>query len=207
MSALSDRARDFWDRISPRERWLVVLAAIATPVVIAIWLGLAIHDGLDAMEDRNARTRKALTVLADLRARGQTHEQVDDVVATMGIEPLSLDTYLNNAAKKAQFELKSVITPHTPKPRNGFVTSSSSLTLDKLTIQQLKDFLQQIESGSKVVAVTHLQLDRNIREDDKVNVTLEVSTYSKEPPPKGEGSGSGSGSDSGSGSADDKKGS
>jgi len=202
MASISERARDFWDRISPRERRLVVIAAIATPLVIAIWLGLAIHDGLDAMEARNEHTRKALAVLADLRARGQTHEQVDDAVATMGTEPLSLDTYLNNAAKKAQFELKSVITPHTPLTRNGFVTTSSSLTLDKLTIQQLKDFLQQVESGSKVVAVTRLEMRRNFRDKDKVDATLEVSTYSKEAPPKGAGSGSGSGS----GSAEDKKG-
>jgi hypothetical protein len=203
MATITDRARDFWDRISPRERRLVVVAAIALPIVIAIWLGLAIHDGLDAMEARNAHTRKALVALADLRARGQTHEPVDNVVATMGVEPLSLDTYLNNAAKKAQFELKSVITPHTPQTRNGFVTNSSSLTLDKLTIQQLKDFLQQIEGGneaaSKVVAITRLELRRNFRDKDKVDVTLEVSTYSKEPPPKGEGSGSG-------GSSEDKKG-
>ncbi len=195
MSALTDKARDFWDRISPRERRLVIVAAIATPSVIAIWLGLAIHDGLDAMEARNEHTRKALAVLADLRARGQTHEQVDDAVATMGTEPLSLDTYLNNAAKKAQFDLKSVITPHQPQTRNGFVTNTSSLRLDKLSIQELKDFLQQVETGSKVVAITRLQLGRNFRDKDKVDAELEVSTYSKEPPAKSDGSGSGSGSD------------
>src|SRR3954466_7609707 len=100
MAAITDRARDFWDRISPRERRLVVIAAIATPLTIAIWLGLAIHDGLGAMEQRNDRARKALDVMADLRARGQTNEQADDVVKTMGPEPLSLDTYLDKAAKK-----------------------------------------------------------------------------------------------------------
>jgi type II secretory pathway component PulM len=202
MSAISDRARDFWDRISPRERRLVVVAAIAVPLVIAIWLGLAIHDGLDAMEARNDHTRKALAVLADLRARGQTHQQVDEAVATMGPEPLSLDTYLNNAAKKAQFDLRSVITPHTPQTRNGFVTNSSSLTLDKLSIQELKEFLQQVESGSKVVAITRLELRRNFRDKEKVDATLEVSTYSTEPtakPDSGSGSGSGSGSSDGKG--------
>ena len=38
--AVADRARDFWDRISPRERKLVVLLAVALPIVLAIWLGL-----------------------------------------------------------------------------------------------------------------------------------------------------------------------
>ena len=36
MSAISDKARDFWDRISPRERRLVILLAVALPITIDI---------------------------------------------------------------------------------------------------------------------------------------------------------------------------
>ena len=194
MSAITDKARDFWDRISPRERRLVIIAAIAVPITLAIWLGLSIRDGLVAMEQRNDQTRKALTVLADLRARGETHEKQDDAVAMMGTEPLSLPTYLDNAAKKASFTLKST-TPHPPLTRNGFVTNSASVSLDDLTIEQLKTFLMEVEMGSKVVAVTHIDLRRDFRNKDKVDVNLEISTYSKEPPAKTEG---GSGSDQGS---------
>jgi hypothetical protein len=193
MSTFTDKARDFWDRISPRERRLVIIAAIAAPITLAIWLGLAIHDGLVAMEARNDKARKALVVVADMRARGQSATDVDDVVKTMGTEPLSLDTYLTNAAKKAKFELKSTITPHSAQPpKNGFVTNSSSLRLDKLTIQQLKDFLMEIETGSKLVAITHLDLRRDFRDKDKLTLDLEVSSYSKEAPAKGDGSGAGS---------------
>lgn len=197
MSALTDKASEFWARISPRERRLVVIAAIAVPLIIALWLGLAIRDGLDAMAGRNNKTRKALDALADLRARGQTHAQVDDVVATMGTEPLSLDTYLTNAAKKAKFELKSTITPRQPVSRNGFVTNTSTLTVDKLSIEQLRDFLQDIETGSKVVAITHLDMRRDFRDKELIDVNLEVSTYSKEKP-AGAGSAAG-GSDTGKG--------
>ena len=65
MSAVSERARDFWDRISPRERGLVLLAAIAAPLTIVIWLGMAIGDGLSSMEARNDKMRKALLVVAE----------------------------------------------------------------------------------------------------------------------------------------------
>jgi type II secretory pathway component PulM len=191
MSAITDKASDFWARISPRERRLVLIAAVAVPLTIAIWLGLAIHDGLDAMATRNNKSRKALDALADLRARGQTHEQVDDVTATMGTEPLSLDTYLSNAAKKAKYDLKSTITPRQPVSRNGFVTNTSTLTLDNMTIEQLRDFLQEVETASKVVAVTHIDMRRDFRDKDKIDVNLEVSTYSKEKPAAAEGSGAG----------------
>lgn len=195
MSTISDSARDFWDRISPRERRLVLIAGIAAPIIIAIWLGLSIRDGLVDMEHRNERTRKALNVLMDLRARGETTQKSDDVVSMMGTEPLSLPTYLDNAAKKANFTLKST-QPHPPTTRNGFVTNSVTVSLDDLTIEQLKTFLSEVEQGSKVVAVTHIDLRRDFRDKTKLDVQLEVSTYSKEPPAK---------TDASKGSGDQKK--
>ncbi|MGE0398366.1 MAG: type II secretion system protein GspM [Kofleriaceae bacterium] len=189
MSNISERARDFWDRISPRERGMVVILGVCVPIILAIWLGLNIHDGLVAKEANNEQMRKALNVLADLKARGPS-TPTDDVVATMGTEPLSLDTYLTNAAQKAGFTLKGT-TPRSPVPKNGFVTNSVSCTVSDLTIDQMKKFLQEIESASKVVVVTRLDIRRDFRDKEKLDATLEVSTYSKEPPPKGE-SGSGS---------------
>ena len=198
MSTIRDRARDFWDRISPRERRLVVIGVIVAPITLALWLGFAIHDGLDAMEARNMKARKALNVLADMRARGQTHSTADDVA--IPAEPLSLDTYLNNAAKKAKFELKSTISPHQAVTKNGFVTNSSSLSLDHMSIGELKDFFAAIETDSRAVAITHLELRRDFRDKDKMSATVEVSAYSKEPTATGSGAGSGS-------SGSDKKGS
>lgn len=190
MSNVSDRARDFWDRISPRERRLVVLAGVAVPLTIIVWLGLSIHDGLSNMEARNEKSRQALRVLEDLKARGPA-QPTDDVVATMGVEPLSLDTYLSNAAQKAGFTLKGT-TPRNAVTRNGFVTNSVSCSVSDLTIDQFKKFLQEVETGSKVVVVTRLDVRRDFKTKEKLDATLEVSTYSKEPPPKGEGGGSGS---------------
>lgn len=189
MSNVSDRARDFWDRISPRERRLVVIAAIAVPITIIVWLGLAIHDGLGNMEARNEKARKALLVIQDLKARGPA-QPTDDVVATMGVEPLSLDTYLSNAAQKAGFTLKGT-TPRNAVTRNGFVTNSVSCQVSDLSIDQFRKFLQEVEA-SKVVVVTRLDVRRDFKTKEKLDATLEVSTYSKEPPPKGEGAGSGS---------------
>ena len=195
---ISERARDFWDRISPRERRLVLLGGIAAPITIAIWLGLSIHDGLVAKEAANEKTRKALVVLADLKARGGAQQPTDDVVATMGTEPLSLDTYLTNAAQKAGFVLKGT-TPRNGVTKNGFVTNSVSCQVSDLTIDQLTKFLQEIETQSKVVAVTRLELRRDFKDKAKLDATLEVSTYSKEPPAK-------SPAGTGSGSAEKKKG-
>jgi hypothetical protein len=185
--AVADHAREFWDRISPRERKLVVILAIATPITLAIWLGLSIKDGLDDRSDHNDKMRRALAVIADLKQRGPLTSPQDDPLKDIGTEPLSLDTYLDNAAKKAGFPIKAT-TPHTPVTRNGFVTTSVSLNLDDLEIDKVRTFLQEVETASKAVAITTLETMRDRRDRTKLDVKLVVSTYSRE---KTEGSGGG----------------
>jgi hypothetical protein len=197
--AISDRARDFWERISPRERRLVVLLGVALPVTLAIWLGFAIRDGLTDMENRNDKMRHALAVVADLQARGITNEPKDDVVAQMGTEVLPLETYLEKASQKAGFSFKGSVTPTGTIPRNGFVTHSVKVDFGDITIDQAKTFFQEIETGSKYVAVTHIDARRNYKDKDKLDFTIEVSTYSREAAKTDSGS-------AGSGSADKKGG-
>jgi hypothetical protein len=200
MSVVSERARDFWDRISPRERGLVMIAAVAAPLTLVVWLGLAIGDGLSSMQTRNDKIRKALVVLADLKARGPK-QPVDDLVSGMPVEPLSLETYLSNAATTAGFVLKGT-TPRNPVVRNGFTTTSVSLSVNDVTLDQLKKFLQEVETKSKYVAITRMEITRReYKGKDKLEASLEVSTYAKEPAKKPEGGssgGSGSGSEKGS---------
>jgi hypothetical protein len=198
--AISDRARDFWDRISGRERVLVVLLGVAAPIILAVWLGLAIHGGLVAMEERNEKTRDALKIVENLKTAGPV-EPVDDTVAKMGTEPLGLETYVSAAAKKNNITLKGAIDRRPPgQPRNGFVTTTVACALDQVTTDQLKAFLQEVE-GNKLVAVTHIEVHRDFRDKKKIDASFEVSTYSRE---LKAGGAAGSGSDAGSG--DKKKG-
>jgi hypothetical protein len=196
MSAVSERARDFWDRISPRERGLVMIGAVVAPLTLMIWFGLAIGDGLASRQARNDKMRKALAVLAELKARGGPRPQGDDAVSGMPVEPLSLETYLSNAATAAGFVLKGT-TPRNPVTRNGFVTASVSLNAGDLTIEHLKKFLQEIETKSKYVAITRLDIARKeYKGKDKLDVSMEVSTYAREQAKKPD-AGSGAGSEKG----------
>jgi hypothetical protein len=192
--AISDSARDFWDRISPRERYLVIIAVIAVPLTIALWLGFAIRDGLVSMEKRNDDTRKALQIVADLHARGPATAPTDEI--KIPAEPLLLETYLNDAATTAGITIKN-ITPRSPQPpKNGILTTTVFFSLDGLEIDKVKAFLQEVETKSKVVAITRLKVTRNFKDKKKVDVkSIEVSTYSRPNAPKKEGdekSGSGS---------------
>jgi hypothetical protein len=197
--AINDRIRDFWDRISPRERTMVVVLAFAVPLGVALWLGFAIRDGLVAMEDRNEQTRKAIDVIADLKLRGTAQQPAEDAVKIPD-EPLALETYVSRAAEKQSLKFKGAIDTRQKATHNGFVTNTVGCALDNITTDQLKTFLAELEQ-SKVVFVTHLEVRRDFSDKKKFDATFEISTYANAPKASGSGAGSGSGD------ADEKRGS
>jgi hypothetical protein len=174
-----DRARDFWDRISPRERNLVVLLVLATPIVVALWLGSAIHDGLDAMEHHNDRERKALVAVETMRAKGESKPLLDDSLTGMPSDLPSLQTYVSNAAKKAKLDIKS-ISPRSPQAKSGFQSQTASFQVDKVDIQETKDLLNALETDSRYVAVTKLELQRDFHDKDKLRADVDVTAYAHE---------------------------
>ena len=67
--AFIDTVRDKWEGISPRERAMLVLLAVVTPIVLGLVAAGSISKGLAAREAANTKSRRALAALADLLAR------------------------------------------------------------------------------------------------------------------------------------------
>lgn len=172
--ALSDRARDFWDRISPRERKLVVFLAFGLPIALAIWLGLSIRDGLVTMETRNEQTREALETVAKLRAAGGP--VAEDPGVKIPDAPMNLATYVDKALQKNSLKNKGSIEQRSAT-KNGIVTTTVSCSVDDISTDQMKAFLQEIETD-KLVAITHLDVKRDRRDTKKLDIVLEISSYS-----------------------------
>jgi len=197
MAAL-DKLRDKWESISPRERVMVVLLGASTVVVLVLYVALAIHDRLDALEAKNAEARKALQRLTAYRAAPKAAVG-NDPTALIPAEPVKLESYIYKAGSTAQVTVPGV-TPRTPVSRDGYTVHAASIEIRDLTITQVKDFLQALETDSPVVVVTSLTIRRNFRDQEKMDLSAEISTYSKAAA-AAEGAGSGSGSGSGSAKA------
>lgn len=172
--ALSDRARDFWDRISPRERKLVVFFGVTIPLVAAIWLGLSIRDGLVSMEVRNEQHRDALDTIAKIRQQGGP---VEEPTVKIPDAPIALATYVSKALDKNSLKNKGSIDER-KVTKNGITTTTVSCVVEDISTDQLKAFLQELETVEKVVAVTHLDVKRDRRDPKKIDATFEISTYS-----------------------------
>lgn len=170
-----DRLRDRWEQMPPRERRLVSILVATVVVGIAFYVALGIRDGLNSLEAKNDAKREALRALQLYRAgsAAQKNEQVE-----IPSEPVKLDRYVEGVIQKAGID-----SPRYPQPKDAekgeYVERSFKLSLDKLTIVQLKDFLEKLETGSKVVVVKELHIKQNFRDKETLDVDLVVATYYK----------------------------
>ena len=195
MAAL-DQLRDKWEAITPRERRMVVLLGISTIAILIIYVALEIKDGLDALDAKNARARKALVTLAGMRAQSKTSTP-DDPAKQIPTEPIKLETYIINAGSKANVTVPAVNT-RSPSPRGNYVAHAATVELREITLTQAKDFLQAIEGESKIVVVSSLQLRRNFRDKEKLDLSVEIVTWSRVAA-AGAGTGTGAGTGAGTG--------
>jgi type II secretory pathway component PulM len=199
MAAL-DKLRDKWQSISPREQRMVVLLGVSTVLILIIYVSLQIREGLVALEAKNARSRRALKALTEYKA--QAHAvTADDPSKLIGPEPIKLETYLYRAAEKAQVTVPGVNARGAGTAKGSFTPHSATVEIRELSITQIKDFLEAIETESKIVVVSSLQIRRNFRDKEKLDLNIEVTTWSKAAAAEGEGEGKGKGSGSSSGTA------
>ena len=189
MAPLVEQLRDRWEGITPRERKLVLLLGTTFVVCIVLWLGYSIRDGLDSISHRNDKMRRALVVLQDMRVHGR-QKPADDLSTKIPTDPVKLETYLGKAADSVSLRVPS-FNPRTPVVKNGFTTYTMQIELRDLDIGQAKDLLQAIESGNPLVMVTSIDVNRNFRDKEKLDLKLEISTYAKVADKGDAGSGSG----------------
>lgn len=176
--AAVDRLRDKWESISPRERRLVVLLGVSAVVVLVLYVALAIKDRLDALEHKNAQARTALQKLTAYKAAAKPTAGGVDPSTFITSEPVKLESYIFKAGETASVTVPGV-NPRSPRTSGEYTVHAAQIDIRDLTLQQVKDFLQAIEGESRVVAVTSLRLTRNFRDQEKMDLSAEISTYSK----------------------------
>lgn len=172
-----DRLRDRWDSMPPRERRLATILAATVVVGLAFYIAFGIRDGLVDLESKNQQKREALRAIQLYRAGGAAKTQ-SVVEIPDEAEAVKLDRYIDGIIQKVGIE-----SPRYPQPKDSkkgkYIERTFKLSLDKLTINQLKDFLEKLETQSKVVIVKELQIKVNFREKEKLDVDLVVATYFK----------------------------
>jgi hypothetical protein len=194
MAAL-DTLRDKWENITPRERMLVVVLGIGLVVTGIALLTMSITRRLDAMERNNDRMRQALDILEVYRVNPKEAGEAELVVPPTA-EALKVDTYIVKVAERVGIKLGTPIRPKAQQTRpNGMFQHPYEVQVNELPLEQARTFLEAIETDNKLVAVTALNMKRSFADRAKVDIKLEVSTYSNPnaTPPAAPGGATGTG--------------
>jgi len=175
MAANIQGARDRWDRMNPREQRLVLALGITLAFCIVYALVAKIQSGMEDLEKSNAKARKALRSLAIYRnAKANAAGSGMDVkIPTKAIE---LDSYLENII--SDLELTSPTYPAMKVvPIGAYEELSFEIELKGLSIENMTQLLEKVESGSKLVVVKEVSIDRNFRDKEKLDLEFTVATY------------------------------
>jgi hypothetical protein len=195
MAVAVERAKDWWEDKAPRERKLIAALGATVVVCVLAWVAMSIRGGLRAIESKNQDARNALVAI-DRHRLNLANQASQKPVVTIPETQHALDTYLDPIIKEVGLE-----SPTYPAPKEvqkgGTTEVSIKVSLKELTIYQLKDLLEKVETQNPVVAVTELHVKRSFRDQEKLDVDFTVVTYYR----KKEGAGAEDGA-AGAGAAD-----
>lgn len=175
MAASIDGLRERWERMNPREQRLVVLLSIALVVCLVLAMVAKIQSGMAEIEQKNADSRQALLALANYRNAKAKATGTSSKIKIPD-KAVDLDTYLEGII--SELELTSPTYPALKEEKVGdYVEVYFQITLKGLDLAQTTQLLEKIESGSKLVVVKELNIDRNFRDKEKLNLEVTVATY------------------------------
>lgn len=173
MATSMERLRDRWEQISPREQRLILALGITFLVVVLFLLGRGITGGLDALDEENQKARATLRVLHDYRQNMGAGE-VKEV--KLPDEPVKLQSYLEGIAGEVGITIPG-FNPQADATKEGVVTASTRFQIRGISLQQLTDFLEKVETKSPHVVVQSLDIKRDFRDKQKLDIDVQVTTY------------------------------
>ena len=175
MAANLQGARDCWNRMNSREQRLVLVLGITLVICLIAALVAKIQGGMTSIEKSNAESRKALRSLAIYRnAKAQAASTGNDI--SIPEKAIELDSYLENII--SDLSLTSPTYPALKSVRVGaYEELSFEVQLKGLSIESMTQLLEKIETGSNLVVIKELSVDRNFRDKEKLDVDFTVATF------------------------------
>jgi general secretion pathway protein M len=173
-----ERLQERWDQITPRERALISIGGAVIVAAILIFSIVTIQKRLSSLSEKNESTRLALLALSRHRETLLT-EGPADAQRQITADAPKLDSYLDEIIN--ELKLQSPAYPSRKEnPKGEYVEVSMDIRMPKpLTIFELKDLLERIESKDPKVVVRELNIRRNFTDKSKVDVSLVIATYKK----------------------------
>ncbi len=177
MAVSMDGLRERWERMNPREQRLAIAFTLVVVIAIVLAMVAKIKSGMAEIESKNAESRKALLSLASYRnAKANATSTGTDVKIPEKGKAVALDTYLEGII--SELGLTSPTYPALKEDKDGdYVELHFEVSLKGLDLTQTTQLLEKIETGSKLVVVKEINIDRNFKDKEKLDLDVQVATY------------------------------
>jgi Tfp pilus assembly protein PilO len=169
-----------WYRLAPRERRLVAVLGGAVVAVGVAVVALMTTQSLAESRDENQAAREALSAIAkhrntflDAKARMMAQE------SRIGVEAPQLSADLEAAAREVGIQIpENQPRPTVPAGRH-YLEHSVEVTLRQVDLLSLTKFLSKVETGSRVIVVSRMNIKRAFAEGEKLNVSLTATAWER----------------------------
>ena len=168
------------ERLSKRERYMVIGASITFVIFVSVMLGWWISSSLHSLERRvDTKTRK-LQVLIDKR------QEFDEAKLKLksAERVIHQGRSIQLMGTVEDFATRLGVAIEDMQPRTASVNTEANVREEKvevniklITIDRLVDFLRQIERKSKTIAIRKLHIKQNFQQPDQLEVGFTVSNF------------------------------
>jgi general secretion pathway protein M len=161
-------------RLSPRERWFVVVAGIVLAGILLLLLVIApLVDMRSRLQARVATKERELTEVANLAS---TYEQLRRELERVGpanVSTLSPFAFLEGLTTSTLGREKlAAINPIGHEERGGGTQETIELKLNGVSLQELVDLLYKIDVSGTAMRCTTLAIKKRYRDPYTYDVTL-----------------------------------
>lgn len=171
--------RDWFERLSQRERTMVSALGVTFVLMVTLIVGFVITDGLSSLGERNADMRQALRDIETQReAYLKLKAKSSQLETRLGHTPIQLGGYLEQAAKESGVEIPES-NERAPVAAGKWTERSVELSLKRVRIDALANFLKRVETGPNLVVVTALMVRTRDDKHQELDVEMTVSTYER----------------------------
>lgn len=92
----------------------------------------------------------------------------------------SLFSFIEEKATKAKVKQQlHSMTPSTSEGEGSLMEARVDLKLERISLQQLVDFLKEIESTENIVMIKRISIQENSKEDGSLDTTMQIITFNK----------------------------
>jgi type II secretory pathway component PulM len=173
-----DKLRDRWEHLAPRERTLIMALAGTAVVCVALFIAFLIRDGLSSIEARNDERRDALKALAQYRMSEAERSASTAPTVEIPREALELETYLQRIANETGIRIPGYSTQR-PEMVGPFRRVSTKIVLESVSMYDLVEFLERVETDSELVVIWRMNIKQNFRDNEVLDVDMIVSTFER----------------------------